>query len=77
MERKTDSLLFRFALIFTAFALLTLVMSGLSVYWVQTNAYERQCEENVRHVSDHLEKLMMAEGQDFVSFQNYFLALHP
>ncbi len=76
MEKKTDSLLFRFSVIFALFALMTLLMCGISIYYTHMNAYEHQCEENVKHVENYLEDLMKAEGQDFINFQDFFIANH-
>ena len=74
MEKKTDSLLFKFAIIFTIFSLVTLTMSGLNIYYNQTNAYKQQCEDNIQHLAAYLKELMLADGENFVNFQEYFLA---
>ena len=74
MEKKTDSLLFKFAIIFIIFSLVTLLMSGFNTYYNQTNGYKRQCEENLQHIAAYLKELMMADGEDFVDFQNYFIS---
>ena len=74
MERKTDSLLFKFAIIFVIFTLVTLLMSGFNTYYNQTTAYKEQCEENLKNIAACLEELIVAEGEDFVDFQGYFLS---
>ena len=74
MKKKTDSLLFRFSVIFALFALFTIAASGISIYITHINAYERQCEESVKNVENYLEDLMQDEGQDFINFQDYFVA---
>ena len=73
MEKKTDSLLFKFAIIFMIFTLVTLLMSGFNTYYNQTNSYKRQCEDNLQNLAAYLKELLIAEGDDFIIFQNYFL----
>ncbi len=73
MEKKTDSLLFRFAIIFMTFSLVTLLMSGFNIYYNQTSAYKKQCEENLQRIADYLKELMLADGENFADFQNYFI----
>ncbi len=47
MEKKTDSLLFKFAFIFAVFTVVTLLMSGINTYVNQTNSYKSQCEDRI------------------------------
>ena len=76
MEKKTDSLLFKFAIIFAIFSFVTLLMSGFNIYYNQTNAYKQQCEDNIQHLAAYLKELVLADGENFVNFQEYFLAHH-
>ena len=71
--KKTDSLLFRFALIFLIFTIVTLLMSGVNTYINQTASYHRQCEENLQNLATYLEELLVADGKDFAMFQEHFL----
>lgn len=73
MEKKKDSLLFKFAIIFIIFSMVTLLMSGFNTYYNQTNGYKHQCEENLQHLAAYLKELIVADGENFVNFQNYFL----
>ena len=73
MERKTDSLSFKFTLIFIIFTFVTLFMSGLNTYFNQMNAYKKQCEDNIQNISRYIEELLIKEGDDFINFQRYFL----
>ena len=73
MEKKTDSLSFKFTLIFVVFTLVTLLMSGFNTYYNQSNAYKKQCEDSIQNISKYIEELLMKEGDDFINFQRYFL----
>ena len=73
MEKKTDSLSFKFALIFIIFTLVTLLMSGLNTYFNQMNSYKAQREDNIQNIAKYIEELLIKEGDDFICFQNYFL----
>lgn len=70
---KTDSLLFKFAVIFVVFTAVITIMSGINTYINQTDIYKRQCEENMEKIAAHLEDLIQASGSDFIVFQEYFL----
>ncbi len=72
--KRTDGLLFKFALIFTVFALISLLLSGIRTYVTQIKAYKAQCLENVRNIGDYLEKLIQDAGKDFVDYQNFYMA---
>ena len=71
--KRTDGLLFKFALIFTVFALVSLILSGIRTYATQMKSYKAQCLENVRNIGDYLEKLIQDAGKDFIDYQNYYL----
>ena len=73
MDRKTDSLLFRFAAIFAAFTLIALLMSSISIYVNQTGQYKEQCEKSMQNLSSYIVSLLVAEGEDFAVLQDYFM----
>lgn len=73
MERKTDSLLFRFALIFSIFTIIAMLMSGVSIYVNQTSQYKEQCEKNMQNLADYIESMMIADGKNFLILQDYFM----
>ena len=73
MKKRTDSLIFKIALIFFIFIFATLTVSGINTYVRQTEIYKAQCEENIHDIAVHLSNLIVADDDDFVWFQNYFL----
>ena len=76
MRKKTDSLLFKFAMVFAVFTVVILTMTGLVTYHNQTAAYHLECEERIQKVGRILESLVVAEGQEFLDYQDYFMAYH-
>ena len=71
---KNQNLTFKFSLIFAAFTFLTLATSSIVSYFNQTSLYKRQREESIQYVADHLETRVMADGDDFLHFHNYFMS---
>ena len=76
MDIKTDSLLLRFAIIFLIFVLVTLIMSSFNIYYNQTNAYKKQCEDNMQNIAEYLKDSILMDSENFLIFQEYFLAHH-
>ncbi len=72
--RRTDGILFRFAIIFTIFIVVTVAVSGVSTYINQNRIYQAQCEENIQNIAAYLEDLMALEGEEFVWYQDYLLS---
>ena len=76
MERKIDSLLVGFAVVFFVFAVAIALLSGVNSYINQTSIYKEQCEEKIKQVASHIESLMMSEGKLFLSYQDYVIQNH-
>ncbi len=74
MEKRSDSLLFKFGIIFLVFTVITLALSGLMTYFSQLSAHRKQSEENIRNIGEYLERLIQAEGEDFATYQAYYMA---
>ncbi|MBQ9606456.1 MAG: GGDEF domain-containing protein [Lachnospiraceae bacterium] len=72
-SKKSDSLLFKFGIIFAVFTVVTLIMSGITTYINQVNIYKAQKEENTLAVGAYLEEVLQADGDDFAIYQDYFL----
>lgn len=66
-------LTFKFTLMFTAFTLITLVISSILSYMNQMQLYKQQREENVQFVASYLKETLAADDIYFVWYQNYFL----
>lgn len=71
--KRTDKLGFKLGLLFGIFLLAILLLSGLTTYYGQMSIYEKQCEENIRNLSNYLVSLMTRDGEDFILYQNYYL----
>ena len=75
MKARTG-LLFKFAAIFAVFGLVTLLMSGANIYYNETAAYKQQCEENLVNIGHALEEMLVADGENFLQYQEVFMKRH-
>ncbi len=73
MDNKTDSLIFKFAVIFLLFVIVTLTLSGVNAYFNQRAIYKTQCEEHLVHIAQHMEHLLKTEGKVFDDAMHYFV----
>ena len=73
MRKNSSSLLYRFATIFMVFTIVALLMSGLNVYYNQMSSYKNQKEASLQQVAEYLRELIVADGDNFLLFQDYFL----
>ncbi len=71
--KRSHGLSFRFTLIFIAFAVVVLSVSGLATFFSQMSNYKKECETNIRNIGEYLAALMKNEGTDFAKYQEYFL----
>ncbi len=74
MDKKTDSLLFTFAAVFTVFTLLILLLSGVIAYVSQRAIVKAQCERNLVSTANHLARLVESEGRVFADCHRYLIA---
>ncbi len=73
MNNKTDSLIFKFAIIFLLFVVVALTLSGVNAYFNQRSIYKEQCEERLVHIAQHMEYLLKTEGKIFNDAMHYFI----
>ena len=79
MEKKkitlgpTDSLLLQFAIIFGVFTIITLFISGITMYSSQMKSYKQQCAEKISSIGDYMEHLIQDSGEEFVKYQKYYM----
>ena len=73
MGRRTESLLFRFGIIFLIFTVLTLLMSGLITFFQQSSIYKEQREESVQQLVSYLKDVIVEDGDDFLLYKNYII----
>jgi diguanylate cyclase (GGDEF)-like protein len=71
--RRPGGLLFRFGAIFAVLTILTLIATGIATYILQQRILEEQVSSNVSSLSEYLQKLIKADGEDFVYYQEYML----
>ena len=74
MGKRTESLLFKFGVIFGIFTLIMLALSGVSTYVNQTGIYKQQREESIQQIAAYLEDMLAADGESFVQYQRYMEA---
>ena len=71
--KKTDSLVFKFGLVFVVFSLLILTLSAIAIYRIQERIYQDEVRQNVRHLAEYLQVLIKADDADFVQYQKYLI----
>ena len=71
--RETDSLRFKFSVIFAVFSICILIFTGIAIYTNQMKSYKKLCLEHVRNVGLYLEKLIQDSGEEFINYQNYYM----
>ena len=72
-HRKTDGLLFKFAMVFLIFTIVTLALSGFMTYVSQMGSYKAQCQDRLKKVGHYLDSLIKIGGDDFRNYQDYFM----
>lgn len=65
--------MFWFVILFTVFAILILVSTGLANFGFQMKEYTKDCVQQIRNISEYLTELMKTEGEDFAQHQEYFM----
>ena len=73
---KKKGLLIKFALIFAVFIIVTLAICGVTTFANQTNIYKAEQESSIQEVAAYLEKILQADGEEFLWYQDYFFE-HP
>ena len=73
METKKRGLLFKFAVVFTIFTVIAVVLGGLATYYSQMESYRRQCEKDIREIGEYLERLIMQDRENFAIYQRYYM----
>ncbi len=73
MVKKTESLLFKFGIIFSIFTFVMLVLSGNTMYSSQTKSYMKECEKTIQSVASYLEDSIKIDGTDFLIYKNFMV----
>ncbi len=73
MRKKTDSLIFKFAIVFAVFTVVTLALTGVTTYVNQKSSYQKQCKENIGNICSYLESLIQSDAENFATLQNWWV----
>ncbi len=71
---KSGSLIFRFAIIFAVYTLVTIILSGTAAYFVQMRMHKKEVEAEVSKIAEYLSFILSDEALDFEKHQNYLIA---
>ncbi|WP_022763108.1 MULTISPECIES: GGDEF domain-containing protein [unclassified Butyrivibrio] len=74
--KKRFGLLARFTIIFLLFMIIMIVISAVATYMIQEDNYTLQQERRIKEVTNCLEALIEADGDEFRLMQEYFLENH-
>ena len=70
---KTKSLAFKFGVIFSVFAVLMIVISGVMTYLSQTEAYHEECRKRLEQITANIIHRIDDEGIEFKFLKDYFV----
>ena len=73
MTKGVHALVFKFSVVLAVFSTAILFLNAGATYYNQTRIYKSQCENQIWSVAEYLEELMMAQGDDFLRYQDCFL----
>ena len=73
VNKKTDGILFRSGIMFLLFTVVTLILSGITLYLTETGTYRRQCQDNIRQVARYLNSLIQDDADNFLAYHKYFM----
>lgn len=71
--KKTCSLLFKFGMLFSVFTIVTIAVTGILLYVNQADTYKDEQEKRIQEIATYLEKVLQADGGEFLWYQDYFL----
>ena len=72
-RRKNGGILTHFGIAFLLFSVVLLVVNGIEIYINQKKFHEQQYEETAKNLSVFLESLILADPDDFLTYQNYII----
>ncbi|MCR5627252.1 MAG: GGDEF domain-containing protein [Lachnospiraceae bacterium] len=75
-SQKKYSLIFKFAMIFLIFTIVTLVLVGFTTYFFQNKLYKQYVEDQAKQVADYLNDLLSDETLDFEKHQQFIIDHH-
>ena len=69
---KQTHLIRKFSILFMAFALVTIICSGVFSYSFQTRQYRQSCATSLSQMTSFLSELIQKEGEEMVNLKNWF-----
>ncbi|MBR1523867.1 MAG: PP2C family protein-serine/threonine phosphatase [Lachnospiraceae bacterium] len=69
---KRGSIIKKFVIMFSVYALATLIVSAAFTYMNQTRSYQAECENNIRNLTNYLSASIENEGEDFYKLKQYY-----
>lgn len=73
MKRRRERLVLKFAFIFAIFAMVAMFLGGIMTYLSQTKSYQKAVLQNLRRIGDYLELLIQESGDEFITYQKYYM----
>lgn len=70
--KKTKSLGFKFGIIFSIYAVVTILISAVMTYVSQTEAYHSECRESAMQITTNIKNRILDEGEEFKNLKEYF-----
>lgn len=71
---KTQTLTFKFTLLFASFMIVTLIISTTLSYLNQMYIYKNQREKLNQYVGSYLEELIQEDSENFLCYHDYFMS---
>ena len=71
--KRTESLRFKFTLIFLFYSIFILALSGFTTYENQMKSYKAMRLDDLRDIGFYLEKMIQDSANEFISYQKYYM----
>ena len=76
MNKRTNSLIFKFGCMFLTFLVVAILMNGINAYLNERDIYRTQCEVVLKNIAEHCQHALQTHDVEFRAFQEYFLKNH-
>ncbi len=71
-SNKKRSLITTFLVMFTIYALITIIVSAVFTYVNQTEAYHTECENNLKELNTYVSMQLRKDASNFAKFKEYY-----
>ncbi len=72
-DKRKFGLLGKFTVVFLVFIIITLTMISVFTFFNQTDIYRENQETRIQQVAGYLDRVITADGEEFLWYQEYFL----